>query len=97
MSKKVLIVVLVVVVFSLLVGCGDNVKTWRVTKYTGLYDGADADAKMIDELSVGTKVKDIFERDYLSQCFTDEMGIVTCRVIVVATGQKGFVIKKWLD
>jgi len=95
--KKYLSIVLVFVVFSLLVGCGDNVKTWRVTKSTGLYDGVDVDSKWLEDLSAGTKVKDISERDYLSQCFTDEVGIVTCRVIVVATGQEGFVIKKWLD
>jgi len=71
-------------------------KTWKVTKSTGLYEEADADARMIETLSFGTRVKDISENDYLSECSVTE-DIEVCLVVVVDTGQQGYVIKKWLQ
>ena len=97
MKKGVLVIALALVITSLLVSCsGDKVKTWEVIKSTGLYDRADVDAEMLESLSVGTKVKDINEKDYFSTCETTE-GIRVCLVTVAATGQEGWVIIKWLD
>lgn len=96
MKKGLIIVVLFLVVFSFLVSCGETVKTWRVTKSTGLYYRADMDSNKIITLSVGTKVRDSEGKDYLSRCAFPE-GVKVCRVALVDTGTEGYVIAKWLD
>ena len=98
MKKRVLIVILVLVAFTLLIGCDskDKIKTWEVIKSTGLYYRADADAEMLESLPVGTKVMDFMGNQNFSICEVDE-GIEVCKVTVVETGQSGWVIKKWLE
>jgi len=104
MKKRVLVLVLALVVFSLLAGCDnskDEVKTWKVNKSTGLYKSAEIDSEMIKSLSVGTKVRDVLKNDHLSVCKIIKDPIVSdirlCQVTVVGTGENGWVIAKWLD
>lgn len=72
------------------------VKTWRVTKSTGLYDSIDPDANMIESLSVGTRVRSTRSSGNLT-CLINNEGMELCRVEVVGDGSEGWILKKWLD
>jgi hypothetical protein len=110
--KKKLILAIVLIVFVILVTVisalsGDNieletdddlsdVKTWKVTKSTGLYESTNADSAMIMSLSVGTRVKSTRASGNLT-CLINEEGMELCRVEVVETGDEGWVLRKWID
>lgn len=101
MKKRVLIFVLVLVVFSLLTGCGGkepglsyDFTVFEAVRATGLYDRPSFDAEMIGDFEAGDLVRDISSMDYFSECAIDEEDIETCHIITIEGEREGWVIKK---
>ena len=72
------------------------IKTWTVTKSTGLYDGVDPDSEMIASLPVGTKVR-TNDTGGILYCEINDEGMTLCQVEVVGTGEEGWILKQWIE
>ena len=70
-----------------------------ITKETGLYKTAAADANQITTLPVGIKLKPAFDKTAFScPSFSDSgMTFTMCHVTVISSGKTGWVLKKYTN